>query len=53
MTARSSGTTSAVVTVPNAISLARILLIPLFVWLIVDPDTTFADEAQRRLAQLP
>ncbi len=42
MTARSSGTTSAVVTVPNAISLARILLIPLFVWLIVDPDTTFA-----------
>ncbi len=42
MTARSGGTTSAVVTVPNAISLARILLIPLFVWLIVDPDTTFA-----------
>ncbi len=42
MTARPSGTTSAVATVPNAISFARILLIPLFVWLIVNPDTTFA-----------
>jgi cardiolipin synthase len=41
MTARPSGTTSAVVTVPNVISLARIVLIPLFVWLIVNPETTF------------
>jgi cardiolipin synthase len=32
---------SAIITVPNAISFARIALIPLFVWLIVDPDTTF------------
>ncbi|HEX9124321.1 MAG TPA: CDP-alcohol phosphatidyltransferase family protein [Actinomycetota bacterium] len=32
---------SAIATVPNALSLARILLIPSFVWLIVDRDTTF------------
>jgi cardiolipin synthase len=31
-----------VLTVPNAISLLRILLIPVFVLLIVDPDTTTA-----------
>jgi cardiolipin synthase len=30
---------SALVTIPNAISLARILLIPLFVWLILDEDS--------------
>jgi len=33
---------SAVATIPNALSLARVLLIPAFVWLIVDRDTTFA-----------
>jgi cardiolipin synthase len=31
-----------VLTVPNALSFLRIALIPVFVWLIVDPDTTFA-----------
>lgn len=33
---------SAVATIPNALSFARVLLIPAFVWLIVDRDTTFA-----------
>jgi cardiolipin synthase len=33
---------SAIATLPNALSLVRILLIPVFVWLIVDRDTTFA-----------
>jgi cardiolipin synthase len=33
---------SAIITVPNALSVARILLIPAFVWLIVDRRTTFA-----------
>lgn len=37
----SNEASSAVVTVPNALSAARILLIPAFVWLIVDRDTTF------------
>ncbi|HET7870763.1 MAG TPA: CDP-alcohol phosphatidyltransferase family protein [Actinomycetota bacterium] len=32
---------SAIVTLPNALSVARILLTPAFVWLIVDRDTTF------------
>lgn len=31
---------SRVLTLPNLISFLRILLIPVFVWLIVDPDTT-------------
>jgi cardiolipin synthase len=31
-----------VLTIPNLLTLARILLIPIFVWLIVDRDTTFA-----------
>ncbi len=35
-----TGSGRGVATIPNAISLVRILLIPLFVWLIVDPDTT-------------
>ncbi len=34
-------TSSAIATLPNALSAARILLIPAFVWLIVDRDTTF------------
>lgn len=41
-TAPSETPSSAVATVPNALSLARVLLIPAFVWLIVDRDTTFA-----------
>lgn len=32
---------SAILTIPNAISFVRIALIPIFVWLIVDHDTTF------------
>ena len=32
---------SAILTIPNVISFARIALIPVFVWLIVDRDTTF------------
>jgi cardiolipin synthase len=32
---------SAILTLPNLISLLRIVSIPLFVWLIVDRDTTF------------
>jgi cardiolipin synthase len=35
-------TTSAIWTVPNVISLTRILLIPVFCWLILDQDTTMA-----------
>ena len=35
-------TSRRVLTVPNVLSLARILLIPAFVWLIVDHRTTFA-----------
>ena len=35
-------TTSAIWTVPNIISFTRILLIPVFCWLIVDEDTTMA-----------
>jgi cardiolipin synthase (CMP-forming) len=31
-----------VLTIPNALSFLRILLIPVFVWLIVHPDTTLA-----------
>lgn len=41
-TAPSETPSSAVATIPNALSLARVLLIPAFVWLIVDRDTTFA-----------
>jgi cardiolipin synthase len=37
----SNEASSAIATVPNALSAARILLIPAFVWLIVDRDTTF------------
>ena len=33
---------SRVLTLPNLISFLRILLIPIFVWLIIDPDTTKA-----------
>jgi cardiolipin synthase len=32
---------SAILTIPNAISFVRIALIPVFVWLIVDRETTF------------
>jgi cardiolipin synthase len=43
MSAASSETSSsAIATLPNALSAARIVLIPAFVWLIVDRDTTFA-----------
>ncbi len=35
-------TSSAIATIPNALSFARIALIPVFVWLIVDRDTTFS-----------
>jgi cardiolipin synthase (CMP-forming) len=35
-----AGSGRGVATIPNAISLIRILLIPVFVWLIVNPDTT-------------
>ncbi len=35
-----TGSGRGVATIPNAISLVRILLIPVFVWLIVDPDST-------------
>jgi phosphatidylglycerophosphate synthase len=38
---RSSESTDRVLTVPNALSTLRIALIPVFVWLIVDRDTTF------------
>jgi cardiolipin synthase len=41
-TAEPTGGSSAVLTVPNLISAARIVLIPVFVALIVDPDTTLA-----------
>jgi cardiolipin synthase len=37
----SNGSSSAIATLPNALSVARILLTPAFVWLIVDRDTTF------------
>src|SRR3990170_363604 len=33
---------SRVLTIPNLLSFARIALIPVFVWLIVDRDTTFS-----------
>lgn len=39
--APSSPGTDRVLTLPNALSAARIALIPVFVWLIVDRDTTF------------
>jgi cardiolipin synthase len=41
-TAEPTGGSSAVLTVPNLISATRIALIPVFVALIVDPDTTLA-----------
>lgn len=41
MTSTSPGGTDRVLTLPNALSAARIALIPVFVWLIVDRDTTF------------
>jgi len=34
--------TGRVLTIPNVLSFARIALIPVFVWLIVDRDTTFS-----------
>ncbi len=37
----SNGSSSAIATLPNALSVARIMLTPAFVWLIVDRDTTF------------
>jgi len=37
----SNGSSSAIATLPNALSVTRILLTPAFVWLIVDRDTTF------------
>jgi cardiolipin synthase (CMP-forming) len=37
----SNDASSAIVTLPNVLSVSRILLIPAFVWLIVDRDTTF------------
>lgn len=37
----SERSSSAILTLPNAISFVRIALIPVFVWLIVDHDTTF------------
>jgi cardiolipin synthase len=40
--ADSSGPSSRVLTVPNVISIVRIALIPVFVWLIVDQGTTAA-----------
>jgi cardiolipin synthase (CMP-forming) len=39
--AASNEASSAIATVPNGLSVARILLTPAFVWLIVDQDTTF------------
>lgn len=39
--APSSPGTDRLLTLPNALSAARIALIPVFVWLIVDRDTTF------------
>ncbi len=42
-TAGSEGPVSdRILTIPNLLSFARIALIPVFVWLIVDRDTTFA-----------
>lgn len=41
MATSGDGTTSRVLTIPNLISGARILLIPVFVLLILDPDTTW------------
>jgi cardiolipin synthase len=41
-TGESTPGSSAILTVPNALSFARILLIPVFCWLIVDTDTTMA-----------
>jgi cardiolipin synthase (CMP-forming) len=40
-TGRNRSSASAIATVPNALSLARVVLTPAFVWLIVDRDTTF------------
>src|SRR5512134_1240857 len=42
MTPPSPESSSRVLTVPNALSALRIAMIPVFVWLIVDEDTTFA-----------
>src|SRR5437867_631692 len=39
--ATSERASSAILTIPNALSFTRIALIPVFVWLIVDHDTTF------------
>lgn len=39
---QASPSSSGVLTVPNAISMLRIALIPVFCWLIVDPDTSAA-----------
>jgi cardiolipin synthase len=37
----SPGASDRILTLPNVLSFLRIATIPLFVWLIVDPDTTF------------
>jgi cardiolipin synthase len=42
MTPPSPESTSRILTIPNVLSALRIATIPLFVWLIVDEDTTFA-----------
>jgi cardiolipin synthase (CMP-forming) len=42
MTPASPAASDRVMTIPNALSFLRIAFIPVFVWLIVDPDTTFA-----------
>jgi cardiolipin synthase (CMP-forming) len=39
-TGASARGSSAILTVPNVLSAIRIVLIPVFCWLIVDPDTT-------------
>jgi cardiolipin synthase len=41
-TEESAPGSSAILTIPNLLSAVRILLIPVFCWLIVDPDTTAA-----------
>ena len=42
MTRPAPESTDRILTIPNALSFLRIALIPVFVWLIVDRDTTFA-----------
>jgi len=40
-TPAAEGASAAIWTIPNLLSFLRILLVPVFVWLIVDHDTTF------------